>query len=321
MSMRARTSAAALLALLAAGLGGCSSKYVEAVSAYSKVSGESARALSSAPKVVGQVCRQDAQRKFLKQHLPATAGLPADEKTPWRKWYDVDRATESPSLTWRAYCGEIDAAGQGFLVAIDALAAHAKALSSLAGEQEYDGSDLEDLVKAAGRLANSPRETPAGKAIGGVAGPVAGLGKLLLNDYKSQTIKQYARAADAPVGAILAGLARYVAAADALWQEAEKQQGDALARLEAAGDLYKDPVDPLKLAQFYAFAVAIEADGRDTRAALAGFRDVIAALQKAQAGLARAGDDERGAKAIAGTIAALASNLSRLKAALAADEG
>lgn len=281
------------LALLAAALGGCGggSNYVTAVSAYAKVNGASVEALAAVPAVAVRLCQRDAQLKFLKLHLPASFGLPVEEKTPWRKWYDADRATESTNLTWRAYCDEVAEAGQGFRAALDVLAAHAGALSSLAGEKEYDGENIKTLLKASSGLANAPRETPAGRAIGGVASPVAGLGRLLLNPYKGRTIRQSAREADPHVQLILAGLAKYVSAAEALLQEAEKHQNDAFARLESVGELYKDPVDPLRVAQFYAFVTGLETEVREARATLAGFQDVIRGLQQAQREVARGRDE------------------------------
>ncbi|MFO0757772.1 MAG: hypothetical protein U0359_14855 [Byssovorax sp.] len=317
MNRSLRVALAGLL-LLTPSVLGCSSKYLKAVDVYAKANGESVKALSSVPAAVSMLCRKDAEAAFLMEHLPPGPGLPSST-VRWSKWLDEAKATEK--LTWRAYCKEIDDAGAGVTAAIAALSAYADALSSLAGEGTYDGADIKGLISSGGDLGNLGGETLPGKVVKGMAEPLGALGARLFNAVTERKIKEFSTEADREIQPILKGLIAYVSAAEQLLDEVEMARTKAVDRVEALGEIYRQPVTDLaRVGQVYALAASLSADTREARAMFKGYKDMLGSLKKAQDRLTLASPDDAGARDVISAIADIASNLSKLKAALTAKE-
>jgi hypothetical protein len=194
-----------IFALLAAGALGCVNHYRDAVGSYATVAADSIKSLSSIPTTAVTICQKRALARYFKLHLNVGTSPPP----PWEEYYAVEKGADG-ALSWKDYCGDVQATGKNFAALLTLLTTYSNAMKSLASSGTWDGTSLKTLTNNLSNLAGA--KTSVGQVLSRLASPAQQLGSAIAAKYADIKIPEFARAADGSVQAVLDGLNLYVEA-------------------------------------------------------------------------------------------------------------
>jgi hypothetical protein len=301
-----------IFALIAVGFLGCAHPYRDAVGSYATVAGDSIKSLSSIPTTAVTICQKRALARYLKLHLNVgTSPLPR-----WEPYYTVPGGADG-TLSWKDYCGDIQATGKNLAALLSLLTTYSTAMKSLASSGAWDGTPVKNVTSSLSNLVGA--KTSIGQVLAGLGSPAQQLSVAITAYYADQEIRKFARAADKPIQDLLDGLNRYVIAIETdVVEPARQERVEAIELLETKGNVWTGPLDASRAIGFINYAKSVDDDVLDITSTFASFKTLVAKLKAGHSALAKDQPEKISTSDIVAAVTDIFSALTQVGTAISA---
>jgi hypothetical protein len=294
---------------------GCHSQYLKATQTFADSTLSGIDAFKSAAQSAYGLCIARAESQFLKQRI---SGEKPWGSAPKRSdWFDDKTVGPVIGTTWNQYCAEIEKTDDGVKKIYTALGAYANALKELEAGAGVDADKLAAAAKGAGDIAHKliPANTPAAlagatmaKELNAAIGPLSSLANLVLGAIADKKVRDSVKATGSTVQELLRHLQNY---SQAVTNEALALQNDDQVLLNWMDTRLKEfHPDPLRGAEFAAYARKAEQDAKDQVTLQDRYRQALKGLQAAHAALKMTAEQQLTEASLISAVAASAAEVS-----------